>query len=184
MQLCAKHRQRSTTLSPFHQHLKIKVFLSRWKACCTAVSWSCVCPPEVGCLVGYLINVCKASTTSSCLILRPKIWYGNVTKYLWQRVCDTRVNPVIIWLTRKVWDKNTVHLILLTDSTFTPDFALVSMNFTPCSSASYRNRVRHTGSTHQWRFRDSYASVTFQSSHVIFNQACNGSHDQTECHSV
>ena len=44
--------------------------------------------------VGYLTNVCEASITSSCLILRSKIWYGNVTEYLWVR-----------WLTRKVWDK-------------------------------------------------------------------------------
>ena len=52
--LCAKYKQGSAMLSPYHQCRKekrIKLLLSSRKVHCTAASWSCVLPQEVGCLI-------------------------------------------------------------------------------------------------------------------------------------
>ena len=60
MQLCAKYRQVSVSLSRYHQcwkikeaaSLKEKMLPTRWKVRCTAASWLHACPLQVRCFIG------------------------------------------------------------------------------------------------------------------------------------
>ena len=61
-QLCTNYRLVSAKCWVFTisaERLK-KLLLTRWMVHCTAASWSCACPPEVGCLTfrNHLYSIC------------------------------------------------------------------------------------------------------------------------------
>ena len=93
VQLCAKCRQGSATLSPYYC---CKLLLSKWKVCCTAASWLRVCLIEV---VGHFIHICKRS------LKQP----GEGEAFEWDhhenwRTCSFVSSPVSVRIRRgKAW---------------------------------------------------------------------------------